>query len=661
MGFVFAFALAAVALVAAPYFAHRLRRRRADTRPFAPAHLVTPAPPRARRRSALEDRALFATRALAVIALSLLGASPFVRCARLSLSRPGGASVALTLVVDDSLSMKDPITGKSRFARALAGASELLSSTREGDAVAVVLAGAPARVALAPTTDLRNAASVVAALTATDRATDLDGALALARGLMDGLPQEDRRIVVLSDLADGHPEGAPLGEGSPVPVWNALPLLRADGTDCAVVRADRAGPRARVHVACSPGSAAARGANKRKVALVLRGKKIAEEPAPAADVGDVDLRLPDDARSQDDEPGALVAQLSPGDAIADDDVAPVVTEASRGSIAIVAEPESETAATGGPPVVEQALSALDLDLAIRPIPEIPDHAEDLGAFVGVILDDPPGLTPEERRALGAFVERGGVLLLALGPRAAAPPLGANLEPFVAHAITWDKTTDKGADPASALPPLAESGASLADLHASSRAVLHPDDVAAYDARLRWTDHAPLIAEKALGRGEVWLTTLPFALDESDLPLRPAFLSLLDAFASAAQSKRAPRRTAVGVPWTFPGATRVTAKGPSGAELVARRDGAVLRIVPSLLGLYRLDIDGRAEMRVAEVPEQEVDLRPRRLTVDTAGRALGDSRSAVDVSPVLALVLLGLFTLELALRIRAVRSQTPVSF
>ena len=155
MSFVYTIALGVALLVALPYLAHRLRRKRAEEQTFAAARLAPPAPPKARRRSKLEDRALFATRALAVGALALLGAKPLVSCSRLSLSRSGGASVALAIVFDDSMSMRAPVGPRagSRFERAREGARQLLASAREGDAVAVVLAGQPARVALAATTE----------------------------------------------------------------------------------------------------------------------------------------------------------------------------------------------------------------------------------------------------------------------------------------------------------------------------------------------------------------------------------------------------------------------------------------------------------------------------------------------------------------------------
>ena len=655
MSFLFGFALFSVVLVAAPYFAHRLRRKRAETRPFAPARLVTAAPPRARRRSELEDHALFAMRALAVVALALLGASPFVTCARLSLARSSGASVALALVVDDSMSMQAKLGDKSRLSRATEGALQLLGSMRDGDAVAVVLAGAPARVALAPTTDIGAARALLEGLAESDRATDLDGALALAESLVGGLPQVDRRVVVLSDLADGNPEGPPLGAGSAVPVWNAMPEIRADGDDCGVLRADRAGLRIRVRVACTP-AAGERVRPPRTVFVALGDSILAETALPDGPTNDVTLVLPKGRESTSEQPGTLVVRLSGADAVAADDAAPVVAEAATGSIAVVVPSDTEIAATGGAPVVEQAISALSLDVAVRPLPQIPDRLEDLRAFMGVLLDDPEGLTPEERHALATFVERGGALLLALGPRAAAPPLGATLEPFFTHPVRWEATTAPGADPRTATAWLEESAAGLRNLHAHRRTALDPADITQFSVLLRWSDGAPLLVQRPLGRGEVWAVTLPFALEASDFPLRPAFLALLEAWLQAGRSRTVPRRSDVGATWAFSGAHAVSVHGPHGEAVpVVQADGPEApRVVPSRLGVHHIDVDGRAETRVVAPVFREVDLRPRRLDVAAAGHPFGDKNAAIDASPLLAFALLFLLTGELGLRVRASR-------
>ncbi len=646
MSFLYAASLLAVVLVAAPYYAHRLRRRRAAPRPFAAAHLVRPSPPQARRRSELEDVGLFGVRALAVVALALLGASPFVRCSRLAVARSGGASIAIAIVLDDSLSMQARVGGKTRFERARAGAAELLASTREGDAVAIVLAGQPARVALAPTSDLSAARGIVGGLTESDRATDLEGAIVLARSLVESLPQRDRTIAVLSDLADGASSKADLGGGSGVPIWNAMPDLRADGQDCAVLRADRIGARVAARVACTPGAPAV----QRKIVLLAGGQPVAEEVVQAAET--LDVSLPVRARDpRADEPGFLVVHLVGDDAVPADDDAPVVAEAAPGSIAVVVPADSESAATGGAPVVEQALAALELGMSIRPLPTVPDRPEDLASFSALLLDDPAGMTPEERRSVASFVEHGGLTLLALGPRAAGAPLGATLAPFVADAVRWEPTTSRGADLRSAVAPIAESGAGFSELHATHRSVLSPDDVAKFTRLVAWSDGAPLVLRRSMGRGEVWITTLPFSLDASDGSLRPGYLGLLHAWVVAARGRSVPRRTEVGATWAFPHARDVTVRGPAGdlSPQIARE--GELHMAPSRIGLYRLRVDGREEIRVGEAVAREVDLRPRRLDARADSMAHDGSRAAVDASPALALAVLALLFVELVLRLR----------
>ncbi len=643
MSFVTALALAIGLLVAAPYLAHRLRRRRAEDRPFAAAHLVPPAPPKARRRAELEDKALFTTRALAIVALAALGASPLVRCQRLALQRSGGASVALAIVLDDSLSMRAKDGGATRFEKARIGARELLSSAREGDAVAIVLAGAPARVALAATTDLGAARAALDGLAEADRATDLDGALAMARALVGQLPQIDKRVVVLSDLADGRPDGPPVGENSALPVWVALPELRTPVVDCAILTADRVASRVRVRVVCSFGATAA----GREVALFAGDKELSRSPAPTTSPGEVTLAL------LKDDPIDVVARLTGTDAIAADDEAFVVVEAGPGAIAVVAEAADETAATGGAPILEQALAALRLDIAVRPVPALPDRAEDLAAFAGVVLDDPPGLTPEQRHALGAFVEQGGTVLVALGPRSAAAPLGASLEPILARGVSWGASPVPGMNADSAAPLLADSAQSLVDLAPRGRITLAAEDVKLLEILAAWKDGPPLFARRSLGRGDAWLSTLPFAVDASDLTLRPGFLAFLDAWVGEARLRASPRRTDVGQPWLFAGARAGDLKvdGPLGAVAVAGEAG-VARVVPTRLGAYRIVEAGKSQLRVAAPVAREIDLRPRTAVAATGGDGLGDRHASVDVSWAIALLLLALMTGEIGLRLRA---------
>jgi hypothetical protein len=78
----------------------------------------------------------------------------------------------------------------------------------------------------------------------------------------------------------------------------------------------------------------------------------------------------------------------------------------------------------------------------------------------------------------------------------------------------------------------------------------------------------------------------------------------------------------------------------------------VRAFPPLVGAYRIEIDGRKEIRVAAPPERELDLRTRATRESAGSSALGDNHAAVDVSWAAALGLLVLLAVEMALRLYA---------
>ncbi len=675
-------------LVIAPIAAHLLRRKQAEEQLFPPARLVPPTPPTARKRSLLEDRALFSVRALAVLGLAILGATPFVRCSRLSLTRNNGASVALAIVLDDSLSMRAKLPGgKTRFERALVGARELSQGLATGDAVAIVLAGAPPRVALGSTTNLAAVTAALEAAEPSDRGTDLEGAVQLARGLVHGLAQRDKRVVVLSDLADGAPDAPPLQGDGEIALWVPLPELAASGQDCAVTRADRSGNRVWTRVVCSgrelAGAAASASASAapaptvaapaRSIEIRAGGKVLVTSPLRASGAGrseEVSLTLPEGA------PDLLRAALTGGDAIAEDDEAPVISAGGALPIAVVVDAMATRVATGGPPPIEQALTALQLDAQIHPLPSVPEHEAELRTFAALIVDDAPGFTPEVRRELAAWVARGGVVLLTLGPRAASAPLGAGFESLIPGVVRWGPVTlapqpaasagdpaggagSLGVDPASA-SFLGGSAPGLANLDPHGRTTLDAAAIEGADVLARWKDGAPFLLRRSLGRGAVLALTLPLSTDESDLALRPAFLSLLESFVSTARSRGGARRIDVGQAWTFDGyqnvkVRRLSLDGAFAPQVIpVIEQDRRLRADAPLSGLYELTLDGDTTTRVAAVPDREIDLRPRQVRDEAHAASMGGVASALDASPYVALALLGLLAVELALRVRGQR-------
>lgn len=635
MSFLSWFALGVMGLMVVPYLAHRLRRRKSDDKPFAFARFVPPTEPQARRRSELTDRSLFGLRAASVLLLALLGATPFVRCSRLSLDR-GGASVAIVLLVDDSMSMRAKDGGDtSRFNRALAGARQLLGSTREGDAVAIVLAGSPPRVALAASTDVHAAQATLDTLTPSDRATDIDGAIAMARSLVAQLPQQDKRIVLLSDLSDGT--------DAPIPddpnLWVPLSDLGKEGLDCAVLSADRGPKEVHVELACSP-KASAEG---REVELRGGERVLAKVKAPGGPHATV--TLPIDPRSTED----LDVVLTGADAIAEDDRAAVVLEGSATSIGVVGDTVEEITATGGAPVVEQALAALRTDLDVRPLADLPDKVADLRPYAGLVFDDPPGFTPEARRVIEDYLGRGGVVLLALGPRASRAPLGAGFAPLLSTVPTWETVAsarDKGVKAGAG--PLGDAAQSLTELAAKGRSELADDDARAYTHWLSWADGPLFVGQREIGKGEAIVISLPFSLDESDLPLRPGYLAILDSFVARARARLSPRRSEAGASITVPDGAKV--RDPSGAVLPNVREGQVTRAILPRIGRYTIEVQDRTEVRVVAPVPRELFFRPRPAPQGGHAKVGASPGAKLDVSWVVALALLLLFAAEIVMRV-----------
>lgn len=650
MSFLVAAALAVAALIFVPVVAHLLRRSRAEEREFPPAKLVPIASPVARQRSRLEDRALLGVRALLILGLAVLGATPLVRCERLSLARNSGASVALGLVIDDSQSMRAQLpSGKTRFDAALKGARELLAATREGDAVAIVCGGAPARLILAATTDLEIAKRTLDALEPSDRATDLSSAVQLARSSIKQLPQIDHRVVLLSDLAAPAPP-----DGNP-PAWAPLAELRTHVDDCGIVGAESRGKRVAVTVACSSG----RAAEKRSVELVVGTGEVGDAGAenPAGKRGEVlknaklDPRVGTQTVSIEIDTLALGldARLTGSDRIASDDIAPVARESASLVVGVVTDQATASGNTGGPPILEQALEALGLDITRKPLSVVPDDEKELAPFAAMVLDDPSGLGPEARGVLVSWIEKGGVAAAWLGRSAEIGELGATLEPFVSSSVHWETTTQKGIDPAS-VGWLGAAGTSLADIAPRGRARLEGAIPSGAEVIARWSDGQPFILSTPRGRGLVLAIGLPVSAEESDVALRPGFLALLEHVVDQAQRRSGPRRTEAGVAWSFPGQNVLEIEGPEGPLRVGETSAdGTKTFVPANTGRYRVKTENGTEARVVTLNEQELVDSPREPDAKEKGVVVGGVETRIDASSDLAWILLALFVFELGLR------------
>jgi VWA domain-containing protein/aerotolerance regulator-like protein len=642
MSFLVAAALGVGFFVALPIAAHLLRRGRARERDFPPTALVPAARSVARERATLEDRLLLAIRAMLIACLAVIGATPFVQCSRLSLSRSAGASVAFALVVDDSHSMRAVGADGARFERAMRAARELLASAREGDAIAIVLAGKPARLALAATTDLNAARRALSELGESDRSTDLEGALTLARTSIASVPHRDKRVVLLSDLAGGTLAEGSEGASAQAPLWVPVPELATPLENCAIFGAEQRGRRISAHVACtSPAAAAGR-------AISLVGDK-SGKPVPLVARGGIqELGLDLEPKLERPE-----LELSGGDALKSDDRCPVAAESAALGVMVAADVSNASAKTGGPPVLEQAVGALESSAALHPIAILPDDANEYRSNALLLLDDPGGITPEARGALTNFVERGGVAVAFFGPRVEQTPLGATLEPFVHGAVHWESKADGDVNTAS-LAWLGPEASSLQDLNLRGRAGLSTTDLLGGRILATFTDGQPFLTKRELGRGALFTVALPTSVEHGNFPLRPAFLALLDYFLSEARGRRGAAQSVAGSEWSFPLSASVSIEGPRGPLAVreaARAAGSPQKsATPTLAGRYTVRFDDKPEERVVTVDASEITTLPQKAPETAAQARASGTAGSVDASPELGFVALALLALELGLRV-----------
>jgi hypothetical protein len=651
VSFLLPLALAIGVLVALPIAAHLLRRSRTEEQEFPPAALVPKAQPVARQRRHLEDRALLGTRALMILALAALGAIPLVQCSRLSLDRQRGASVALAIVLDDSLSMRAKTSkGPTRWELALDSARELVSTTREGDAVAIVLAGEPARLVMAATTDLGQAERTLSDLAVSDRPTALADAVQVARAALSQLPHQDRRVAVLSDWADGDvPDGQP-------PVWAPLAALRGPLHDCGIVSAQRGGRRVTATIACSSSHTA----RERKLEVIAAEPGSGGDAGTEAKVGEVlattEVGVRQGAQTLDVEVPAGVAldvRLTGNDDIESDNRAPVAERGGGLGVGLLADPATSTVITGGGSLLEQAIGALGSDVSARPMPVLPDEPAELESLAALVLDDPPGIPAEARASVGRWLRRGGVGLAFLGPRSETAQLGSTLEPFLRGAVRWESTKAKGADVKS-LAWLGDAAASLSDIDPTGRALLAGAEPAGARVVGRWADGQPLILESRVGRGLLLAVGLPVSAEVSDLALRPAFLALLDYAVEQARRRAGPRQSVAGRGWTFATGTELSITGPGG-ELALDEvpgpsgEGPVRIATPSLAGRYRVQSGKEGHERVVTPTEEELLTQSRDPQQVTPNVRPTSAAAPVDASREISLLIGALLLAELILR------------
>lgn len=658
MTFLLPLALLLGLTIALPIFAHALQKGRARTLDFPAARLVVEQKTSAQERHRIEDRFLLLLRVLILACLTLLAASPFVRCSRLALSRTDGASVAAALVIDDSASMRARLkNGKTRLEAAIEGAQQLLDTARPGDTFSIILAGSPARVLTPSTTELGSVRDALEAITASDRKTDLPGALSLARGLQSDVPQADRPIVLLSDLS--YSGTLDLAQ---VVLPNAG--LREPLSNCALLSAVRVADAVKVEVACTSAAAL----ENRKVRLLGDNGEDVAQAKPAED-GVVKLPLPEKAAKGEGTllRAALTEPKEPArDMIPNDDSVLVLENSAALSVALRVDQGKAGHKTGPSTVVQAAIESLDRGVRVQVLNVLPDSAKEIEPFGALFIDDPSGFTPEVSEAIAAWVRQGGVGVVLVGPSVASTPLGSTFAPFLNGSAKWERTESKGTDPKTpgALGPLTTT---WADLGAKNRAHFSAEE--GTSTKARWEDGSPLVLERALGRGLLLSVGLPASVEHSDLALRPAFLELMDYAVTQCKIRRGAQATLVGERWTVD--PEAIVRGPDNEMLPHFQEPGITEdslghsyVEPPLSGRYSIRASTASNQapatRVAMLDRAEQVSQPNPDLVSRGSQKKQAALTKVGISREIALLALILGALELAFRaLKRARGTRPL--
>lgn len=531
--------LAALSLGAVAILAHRTGQKALPVRRIATLRFVPRDEVPVRQRRRLEDLLLLALRLLVLIALVLLFARPWLKVER---AAPAGfdPSRPVLIVLDRSASMMAAADGRSALVRAQEAAQLLLTQLDAGTLVGLLSFDSVARVE-APGL-VRDAAAVARALDAVEvghGGSDLDAAFALAQQVLAGEGIEEASIIVLTDgTATRLPTPQPQWPvGWTVEVHDVLPGAPVNRwiDEVSVVPAARLEAGWNVKV------------------LTRRSGEEPTAPALRLDLGDgvsveadLEFERPLEVERSFSIPklpegGSPEARLDP-DTITADDRAPIAFDIDRDIDVLLLSGEG-----GASPRDDEVYY---LERALRPreghtsrVTPRRRLAEEVRRIDGgrgdvVVLanvSDPAPLADD----LLAFVERGGGLLLAVGPQVLANRWNESLQDLLPAPLSEVKNRGAGTfdqAPAGLMSPPMDrpelrvfrtGGASVFPRVRFGRVYAVTSRMApGAEVWLRYSDGLPALLARSHGQGRVLLFTSSLDDDWTDLPLRSIYVPLV---------------------------------------------------------------------------------------------------------------------------------------
>ena len=639
-GFVFFTALFAV-----PIAVHLIGRSRAKVRRFAAIELLLRGERRVARRTRIRQWLLLLLRALAIAAVPLILARPFLEAASDLPIAVGGAQSAV-IVIDDSMSMSAARRGQSLLDAAKVRARRLVDALGPDADVALLLAsrggGAPVPQLSA---DHARVSRAIADVRPTYRPTDITAALKRAAQLLATAAHPQRRVYLVSDLAaHGFASEAPWAAGRgpelvPVDVTDGESVANRAIVDFKTEPAPHLGPRG-VRVSVEVANFGDQPLKELAVTLRVDGKPVSkgllDVPAHGRAVKRFFHVLPLQASESEIGVHDVAAELPP-DLLPADDRRFARVEVRRELRVLVVDGDPRTSRRDDEVFyLETALRPGDRDdsqLDVTTVAADELAGRRLADFDVVFLCN---VKSPDGAALRDYVQHGGGLFIALGDNvdvdrydeALGDLLPQPLQALRTVGATAADRDDGERRPAGLgdgqrlgrvdrnhplLAPLAEAHATeaLEAARFSRYALFRPAAEGDKRVLLRFIDGAPALIESQKGDGRVLLWSSTIDRDWTDLPIQPAFLPLVQQ--ATRYLARAPMREpeaplVVGQRRDIAlqeGDLRVEVTQPSGTPLTFERDKVSGR---PRLGFDATDAPGI--YRVAAAGRDGV-MRPRR--------------------------------------------------
>ncbi|MCC7541878.1 MAG: BatA domain-containing protein [Deltaproteobacteria bacterium] len=600
--------LALLGLIAAavPLIAHLVRQRRLPVVRFGPVRWLLRAAEQNQRRSRLTDLLLLATRTLLVALVALAVAGPRTSCA--VSGDPDGRAESLSIVLDDSLSMRRAPGGRSLFEDARSSALRELRGLGPGAQAALVLARAPAFVAVPLTDDLQRVEQAVRSAQPTHRATDLGGAVTAAASELGAARFDARRVLVVTDGArHGAPAGLPEPEAVVLDVRDVA--ARARRTNRAVADVDVSPDPLRADALVVRARVVAYGGSGGTVSVELVGPRGTLDRASAelsSGASTVTLRAP---KAQRAEEARAFVRVTPHDDLPDDDERAVWLRGAGATRVLLVDGDPRPGSPSDE--LHYARHALSVALPEQTAPTLRTlDADALGPAEierhdVVVLANVPAPSPSVVDALVRFVESGGGLVVTAGSQVSPNAYTARMSRLLAAGVRGVRD----------LPGDESEGMVVTPGHLLFSFFMGDDAGLARTRVRRALDVAPIASSGALvaasspggspilvtsvrGEGRLALLATTLDADWTDLPFRPGFLPLLHsivAYVSPHANEQSGAPVSPGAPVTLrspPGAARLSIVGPGeiASTLERGRDGRVRLAATERPGAYLVRIE-----------------------------------------------------------------------